>query len=78
MLTYFQDFDKSFNGIPAPKQVPVCASYCEAYFNACRDDKICFQDIVTGIVTGINDTFAKKQKKKSKLVEVSRTWSPSK
>ncbi len=48
MLTYFQDSDKSFNGIPAPKQVPMCASYCDAYFNACKNDRICFKDIITG------------------------------
>lgn len=28
--------------------VPVCASYCDAWFAACKDDKICVEDVLGG------------------------------
>ena len=33
--------DPTFLGAPDVANVPLCASYCETWFNACKNDKTC-------------------------------------
>ena len=39
MLGYFSD------NSPAVRNVPVCASYCDSWFEACRNDLTCVDDL---------------------------------
>ncbi len=49
MLGYFQSkSQETFPGIPAIVSTPVCASYCENWFNACKDDRTCVYDATKG------------------------------
>ena len=47
MLKYFSGVSEGA-GEPDALNVPVCASYCEAWFIACKNDKTCAFNGMTG------------------------------
>ncbi len=49
MMKYFSVVSED-TGVADIANVPVCASYCEAWFNACKNDKTCIHNPTTGEV----------------------------
>ena len=49
IMKHFTSETKKTFGLPAIVDVPVCASYCDAWFDACKDDRTCVYNGYEGI-----------------------------